>query len=116
MTLQYMGIGEGLPQEEVLPQGESLSCLQPAVEVVVEHDHVVAVGQQVVDGQPKLEAATASTTKTSPNADCGKLADEAPADLLQGELVQHGEEQPQAVEERHCQDHEGDQVDEGNGH
>ena len=107
MTTQYMG--KASPKRR-------FSCLQPAVEIVVDPDHVVAVGHQVVGEQPQLEAATVSTTKTSPDTECGQLTDEAPADLLQGELAQCGEEQPQAVDESYCENHEGDQVDEGNGH
>ena len=64
--------------------------------VKVEPGDVVGVDYQVVDGHPQLKATTASTTEASPDADGGELVEEAAADLLQGELAQSGEEDPQA--------------------
>ena len=107
---------EGLAQQEILPQCELFARLEPAVEVKVEPGDVVGVDDQVVHRQRQLKATTASTTEASPDADSGELAEEPATELLQGELAQGGEEDPQAPEQDHWENHVGDQVDKGERH
>ena len=76
----------------------------------------MAVGDQVVRRHPQLKSSTALTTKASPDADGGEFVDHPSADLLQGELAQVVEEEPQGEEQHHGEDHHGDEVGEGNQH
>ena len=76
----------------------------------------MAIGHQVVRRHPHLESSTALTTKASPDTDGGELVDHPAADLLQGELAQVVEEEPQGEEQGDGEDRDGDKVGKGNQH